>query len=81
LDRHYDADRDRSEKRKISVLHKREMKGAIRELRKDSAFLANEKHHMQRNKDKEYQSKIKRVYGILGAEQGEKNREKRMRSE
>lgn len=72
LDRHYDPDQRRAEKRKISVLHKREMKGALRELRKDSTYLAVEQQRLQRERDQDYQSKIRRVYGILSAEKGEK---------
>lgn len=80
LDRHYDPDPVRSEAQKVKALHKREMKGALRELRKDSAFLAGQKLQAQLASDKEYQTKIKRVFGMLSAEQGEMKREKRIRN-
>ena len=35
-------DRERAEKRKLKRQHHKELKGAVRELRKDNAFLAGE---------------------------------------
>jgi hypothetical protein len=37
-----DLDRERAEKRKLKRQHHKELKGAVRELRKDNAFLAGE---------------------------------------
>lgn len=38
-----DVDRERAERRKLKRQHQKELKGAVRELRKDNAFLAEEK--------------------------------------
>jgi hypothetical protein len=38
-----DVDRERAEKRKLKRRHRSELKGAVRELRKDNAFLADDK--------------------------------------
>merc|ERR1712098_923777 len=40
-ERHYDPDRERTELAKLKKEHKRERKGPIRELRKDSRILAS----------------------------------------
>lgn len=69
---------DAAQAAKTVALHKREMKGAIREVRKDAAFLAGEKLKRQRGEDGEYGKKMKRVYGMLGDEQGEANKLERM---
>jgi nucleolar protein 14 len=53
------------------------MKGAIRELRKDANFLAKVELQKIREKDAEYQGKMKRIMGLLSEEQGEANKETR----
>ena len=70
-DRHYDPNPRRSEDTKMRKLYQKELKGAVRELKKDAAFLANTKLQEVRKKDGEYQKKMKRVYGIIGSEQAE----------
>ena len=74
-----DPDAERAQQQKTRVLHRREMKGAIRELRKDASFLAGEKTREKKQTDQSYQKKIKRVYGLLGQEQGEANTAERQR--
>jgi hypothetical protein len=76
-DRHYDPDPVRSEQRKLKAQHRQELKGAVRELKKDAAFLANEKIKTLKARDSDYNSKIKRVYGMLGNEHGEARAEMR----
>ncbi|WVQ98733.1 hypothetical protein IAU59_005864 [Kwoniella sp. CBS 9459] len=83
-DRHYDPDVERNAAAKLKALYKKERKGAIRELRKDNKFLAGERDREQTEKDKAYNSKMKRVEGEIHSEraeekamQREKNREKR----
>ena len=46
--------------------HKREYKGAVRELKRDSAFLAEHKFKETRRKDSEYKNKINRIIGSIG---------------
>ncbi|WRT67141.1 uncharacterized protein IL334_004107 [Kwoniella shivajii] len=82
--KHYDPDVERNATAKLKALYKKERKGAIRELRKDNKFLAGEKAREQAEKDKDYNSKMKKVEGSLNVEraeekemQREKQREKR----
>ncbi|KAF9930670.1 nucleolar complex protein 14 [Linnemannia zychae] len=79
LDKHYDPDVERSQAHKLKVQYKKEKKGAIRELRKDAQFIAREKLRVQREKDSEYNAKIKGIMSGLEADQGEKNAEARMK--
>ncbi|KAK3804757.1 MAG: Nop14-like protein [Linnemannia elongata] len=79
LDKHYDPDVERSQAHKLQVQYKKEKKGAIRELRKDAQFVAREKLRVQREKDSEYNAKIKGIMSGLEADQGEKNAEARMK--
>ncbi|KAK6330256.1 nucleolar complex protein 14 [Orbilia blumenaviensis] len=73
LDRHkgsYDADRDRKELSKLKAEHKKERKGAIRELRKDSQFIAREKLKERKVADQEYHDKMKRIVNMIQNEEG-----------
>ncbi|KAF8978069.1 nucleolar complex protein 14 [Entomortierella lignicola] len=79
LDKHYDPDVERAQAHKLQIQYKKEKKGAIRELRKDAQFVAREKLRVQREKDVEYNSKIKGIMSGLEADQGEKNAEARMK--
>ena len=79
LDKHYDPDVERSQAHKLQVQYKKEKKGAIRELRKDAQFVAREKMRVQREKDTEYNAKIKGIMSGLEADQGEKNAEARLK--
>ncbi|KAF9900264.1 nucleolar complex protein 14 [Linnemannia zychae] len=79
LDKHYDPDVERAQAHKLQVQYKKEKKGAIRELRKDAQFVAREKLRVQREKDTEYNAKIKGIMSGLEADQGEKNAEARMK--
>ncbi|KAJ1967837.1 nucleolar complex protein 14, partial [Dispira parvispora] len=69
LDRHYDADRERGQARKLRKLYNKEMRGAIRELRKDSQFLSAEKLQQQKEADAEYKKKIRHIMGTMGSEE------------
>ncbi|KAF9083917.1 nucleolar complex protein 14 [Mortierella sp. AD031] len=79
MDKHYDPDVERAQAHKLQVQYKKEKKGAIRELRKDAQFVAREKLRVQREKDTEYNAKIKGIMSGLEADQGEKNAEARMK--
>ena len=82
-DRHYDPDRERSELNKLKAEHKRERKGALRELRKDANFIARESLREKKEKDAAYEKKFKRlvaeIQGEEGREANEYEREKRKR--
>lgn len=82
--RHQDPDHERNEAAKLRSQYKQERKGAIRELRKDARFLAGVEQEKQREKDRAYNERMKRVFGSIEGERAEekamereKNREKR----
>ncbi|SPN97104.1 related to NOP14 - nuclear and nucleolar protein with possible role in ribosome biogenesis [Cephalotrichum gorgonifer] len=67
--KHYDPDHERSELAKLKKEHKREKKGAMRELRKDANFMAREKLKIKKAKDEAYENKFRKlVAGIQGEE-------------
>lgn len=66
-----DPDHERNESAKLRRQYKQERKGAIRELRKDTRFLAAEQQKQQKEKDKEYNNRMKRVFGSLESERAE----------
>ncbi|KAL0076638.1 nucleolar protein 14 [Phycomyces blakesleeanus] len=74
MDRHYDPDHERAQANKLAAQHKKEKKGALRELRKDNMFLAREKAKVRKQKDEDYNKMIKGVMTVLEGEQGEQNR-------
>jgi nucleolar protein 14 len=68
--RHYDPDRARAELSKLKADHKRERKGALRELRKDANFIARERLREKREKDAEYERKYRRLVAEIQGEEG-----------
>lgn len=82
-DKHYDPDRDRAEMSKLKAEHKRERKGALRELRKDANFVARESLREKKERDSAYEKKFKRLVAEIQGEEGREakgyEREKRMR--
>ena len=82
-DKHYDPDRDRAELSKLKAEHKKERKGAMRELRKDANFIARESLREKKEKDAQYEKKFKRLVAEIQREEGKEaktyEREKRMR--
>ena len=84
-DKHYDPDRDRAEFSKLKAEHRKERKGALRELRKDANFLAREKLREKKERDSAYEKKFKRLVAEIQGEEGREakiyEREKKMRKE
>lgn len=82
-DKHYDPNRERAELNRLKAEHKRERKGAIRELRKDANFIAREQLREKRERDAEYERKYKRLVADVQNEEGREanayEKEKRMR--
>ena len=82
-DKHYDHDRDRAELAKLKSEHKKERKGALRELRKDAGFLARESLREKREADAAYEKKYKRLVAEIQGEEGREanlyEREKNLR--
>jgi nucleolar protein 14 len=81
--KHYDPDPDRAEAIRFRKEYKRERRGAMRELRKDANFLAREKLHEKKERDRAYEEKYKKLVAEIQGEEGrEKNvyeKEKRLR--
>ncbi|XXG94661.1 hypothetical protein Hte_000918 [Hypoxylon texense] len=81
--KHYDPDRDRAELAKLRAEHKKERKGAMRELRKDASFMAREQLRIKKAKDAAYDKKYKRLVAEIQGEEGREanayEREKQMR--
>ncbi|OTA64550.1 Nop14-like protein [Hypoxylon sp. EC38] len=81
--KHYDPDRDRAELAKLKAEHKKERKGAMRELRKDANFMAREQLRIKKAKDAAYEKKYKRLVAEIQGEEGREanayEREKQMR--
>ncbi|PSR82165.1 nucleolar protein 14 [Coniella lustricola] len=69
-DKHYDPDRERAELAKLRAEHKKERKGAMRELRKDANFLAREKLRLKKEKDSAYEKKYRRLVAEIQGEEG-----------
>lgn len=69
-DKHYDPDRERAELAKLKAEHKKERKGAMRELRKDAHFMAREKLRLKKDKDAAYEKKYKRLVAEIQGEEG-----------
>lgn len=69
-DKHYDPDRERAELAKLKAEHKKERKGAMRELRKDANFMAREKLRVKKAKDEAYEQKYKRLVAEIQSEEG-----------
>ncbi len=82
-DKHYDPNRERAESAKLKAEHKKERKGAMRELRKDANFMAREKLKAKKAKDEAYDKKFKRLVADIQGEEGREanayEREKTMR--
>jgi nucleolar protein 14 len=66
-----DPDHERQEASKLRKQYKEERKGAIRELRKDARFLATVEQERQREKDKSYHERMKKVFGNIEVERAE----------
>jgi nucleolar protein 14 len=81
--KHYDPDPDRAETARLRKEVKREKKGAMRELRRDAAFLAREKLREKKERDRVYEEKYRKIVAEIQGEEGrERNayeREKKLR--
>ena len=66
-----DPDPERKERKKMKRAHTRELKGAMRELRKDSAYLAEQKAKAWHERDIETQGDVARGRRFLDDQQSE----------
>lgn len=62
---------EKQEEQKLLHKYKNEMKGAMRELRRDRVFLANVKLSEKAQSDAERIKKVKEIFGAASAQQGE----------
>lgn len=63
--------REEREKERLKHKYKKEFKGALREIRKDSRFLAREKLNETLTRDAERKRKVKELFGSLATQEGE----------
>uniref|UniRef100_A0AAV2LQ83 Uncharacterized protein n=1 Tax=Knipowitschia caucasica TaxID=637954 RepID=A0AAV2LQ83_KNICA len=63
--------REERERERLKHKYKKEFKGALREIRKDSRFLAREKLSDVMHKDFERKRKVKELLGSLATQEGE----------
>lgn len=70
MDKRYDPDTDRREMAKLKAEYKREKKGAVREIRKDSRFISRVKLAEDKKTSKEYHAKMARLTAMIQSEEG-----------
>jgi nucleolar protein 14 len=66
-----DPDSQRNADAKLKALYKKEHKSAMRELRKDSRFLATEQAKRQAEKDAAYEKRMRTIHGEIQVERAE----------
>ncbi|XP_046903104.1 nucleolar protein 14-like [Hypomesus transpacificus] len=63
--------KDEREHERLKHKYKKEFKGSLREIRKDSRFLAHEKLSEIMSRDAERKKKVKELFGSLATQEGE----------
>ncbi|KAM9793148.1 nucleolar protein 14 isoform X1 [Syngnathus typhle] len=63
--------REEKEHHRLQHKYKKEFKGALREIRKDTRFLAHEKLNEVMTRDAERKRKVKELFGSLATQEGE----------
>ncbi|XP_059214687.1 nucleolar protein 14 [Centropristis striata] len=63
--------REEREKERLKHKYKKEFKGALREIRKDSRFLASEKLNEVMKRDSDRKRKVRELFGSLATQEGE----------
>ncbi|XP_077992543.1 nucleolar protein 14-like isoform X2 [Glandiceps talaboti] len=64
-------DKRMNEMQKLTYKHRREMKGAVREIRKDSQFIARQKLQEQLERDAERKQKVNELHQMLAYQEGD----------
>jgi nucleolar protein 14 len=72
---HYDPNKERADLNKLRAEHKKERKGAMRELRKDANFIAREQLREKKERDEAYEKKFKRLVAEIQGEEGKEGKE------
>ena len=75
-----DPDTERAYAAKMRALVKKERKGAIRELRKDAQFIAEEREQRRVEEDATYKKKIDKIVGGIQEERSEQKQLERAKS-
>lgn len=65
------SSREEQERRRLIHKHKREFKGAVREIRRDNQFLARMQLAEIRERDAERKRKVKQLFNSLATQEGE----------
>ncbi|CAK1594754.1 unnamed protein product [Parnassius mnemosyne] len=71
--------REKAEKARLESKYKKEMKGALREIRRDKAYIASVKIRQKIQSDNIRKEKVKQIYKDASIQQGELNKLKRMK--
>lgn len=66
--------KENAERTKLQHRYKREMKSAVREIRKDNSFLSKLKYHEQVKSDTERRNKVKQIYSWGASQAHEVNK-------
>ena len=75
--KHKTTSKEKAEKEKLLHKYKKEMKGAVREIRRDRTFLAKLKIKQQLKSDEERKRKVKEIFGDAATQQSELKKMKR----
>uniref|UniRef100_A0A667ZA93 NOP14 nucleolar protein homolog (yeast) n=1 Tax=Myripristis murdjan TaxID=586833 RepID=A0A667ZA93_9TELE len=65
------SNKEEREKERLKHKYKREFKGALREIRKDTRFLARERLTETMSRDAERKRKVRELFGSLATQEGE----------
>ncbi|XP_068625462.1 nucleolar protein 14 homolog [Battus philenor] len=71
--------RENAEKKRLEGKYKKEMKGALREIRRDKSYIASVKIKQKIHSDNVRKEKVKQIYKDASIQQGELNKLKRMK--
>ncbi|XP_033332945.2 nucleolar protein 14 homolog l(3)07882 [Megalopta genalis] len=75
--RHKPMSKDKAEREKLLHKYKKEMKGAMREIRRDKSFIAKLQIKQQIKSDEERKRKVREIYGEAAMQQNELKKLKR----
>ncbi|CAH0696996.1 unnamed protein product [Spodoptera exigua] len=71
--------REQAESQRLKTKYKKEMKGALREIRRDKSFIGSVKIRQKIHGDNIRKEKVKQIYKEASIQQGELNKLKRMK--
>lgn len=77
--RERDESNDQRSLARLKAAHKREYKGAVRELKRDAAFLAEHEIAERRAKDAAYKARMNQIIGSIGNEGADPSAKKKSR--